>query len=101
MEINAKILIADENSQSRHSTKEALIRKGFRNIDEAANGEEALIKISRNHPDVVIADIWLSKLDGIGLIKNTKGINFGPDHAPSFIIASISLSFTFLISSNL
>ena len=89
METNAKILIADENSQSRHATKESLIRKGYRNIDEAANGEEALIKISRNHPDIVIADIWLSKLDGIGLMKNTKGINFGSDHAPSFIIASM------------
>ena len=89
METNAKILIADENSQSRHATKESLIRKGYRNIDEAANGEEALIKISRNHPDIVIADIWLSKLDGIGLMKNTKGINFGSDRAPSFIIASM------------
>ena len=89
MEINAKILIADENSQMRHSTKEALARKGYRYIDEAVNGEEALIKISRNHPDVVIADIWLSKLDGIGLIRNCKGINFSPDSMPSFIMASM------------
>lgn len=89
MEINAKILIADENPQTRHSTKEALIRKGYRNIDEAFNGEEALIKINRTHPDIVIADIWLSKLDGIGLIRNCKGIDFAPDMAPSFIIASL------------
>lgn len=89
METNAKILVADENIQTRHSTKAALIRKGFRNVDEAVNGEEALIKINRNHPDIVIADIWLSKLDGIGLIKNCKGINFGNDQPPSFIIASM------------
>ncbi len=89
MEINAKILVADENIQTRHSTKEALVRKGYRNVEEAANGEDALIKISRNHPDIVIADIWLSKLDGIGLIKNSKGINFGNDQPPSFIIASM------------
>ena len=89
MEINAKILIADENSQTRHATKEALARKGYRFIDEAFNGEEALIKISRNHPDIVIADIWLSKLDGIGLLRNCKGINFSPDAAPSFIMASM------------
>ena len=89
MEINAKILIADENSQTRHSTKEALARKGYRYIEEAVNGEEALIKISRNHPDVVIADIWLSKLDGIGLMRNCRGINFSPDIPPSFIMASM------------
>ncbi len=89
MEINAKILIADENSQTRHTTKEALGRKGYRYIDEASNGEEALIKISRNHPDIVITDLWLSKLDGIGLIRNCKGINFSPDTMPSFIVASM------------
>lgn len=89
METTIKILIADENSQTRHSTKEALSRKGFRNIEEATNGEDALIKINRSHPDIVIADLWLSKLDGIGLIRNAKGINFGNDSAPSFIIASM------------
>ena len=89
MEINAKILIADENSQSRRATKEALARKGYRYIDEAQNGEEALIKISRSHPDIVIADIWLSKLDGIGLLRNCKGINFSPDTSPCFIMASM------------
>lgn len=89
MEINAKILIADENSQTRHSTKEALARKGYRYIEEAVNGEEALIKITRNHPDIVIADIWLSKLDGIGLMRNCRGINFSPDTPPLFIMASM------------
>ena len=89
MEINAKILIADENSQSRHATKEALARRGYRYIDEATNGEEALIKISRSHPDIVIADVWLSKLDGIGLMRNCKGISFSPDMPPMFIMASM------------
>ena len=89
MEINAKILIADENAQTRHATKEALSRKGYRNVDEASDGEDALIKINRHHPDIVIADLWLSKLDGIGLIKNVKGINFANDIAPAFIIASL------------
>lgn len=97
MEINAKILIADENPQTRHSTKEALSRKGYRYIDEAQNGEEALVKINRGHPDIVIADVWLSKLDGIGLIRNCKGINFSPDKAPSFIIASLVSSQTIFI----
>jgi two-component system response regulator (stage 0 sporulation protein A) len=89
MEINAKILIADENNQARRATKDALLRKGYRNVDEAINGEEALVKINRNHPDIVITDIWLSKLDGIGLVRNCKGINFEPDAAPSFIMASM------------
>ena len=30
-------------------------------MEVAANGEDALIKIDRFHPDVAIIDIWLSK----------------------------------------
>lgn len=89
MENNIKILIADENLQTRLATKEALTRRGFKNITDASNGEEALIKINRVHPDIVIADLWLSKLDGIGLMRNCKGINFGSDVPPLFIIASL------------
>ena len=89
MENSTKILIADENAQSRHATKDALVRAGYRSIEEASNGEEALAKLTRTHPDIVIADIWLSKLDGIGLIRNAKASNFAPDKAPSFIVASL------------
>lgn len=89
MELNAKILVADENASTRRATRDALLRRGYRTVDEAQNGEEALIKINRNHPDIVICDIWLSKLDGIGLIRNCKGINFSPDKEPSFIMASL------------
>ena len=92
METNAKILIADENASSRMTTKETLQRRGYRFVDEAQNGEEALVKINRNHPDIVICDVWLSKLDGIGLIRNAKGINYGADTPPSFIVASMVTS---------
>lgn len=89
MEISTKILIADENAAQRQSLKNELVRYGYRNIEEAANGEEALIKIGRYHPDVAIIDIWLSKLDGIGVIRNCKALKFSPDAAPSFIVVSM------------
>ncbi len=85
---NLKILIADENPQTRLATKEGLLRRGFRSIEEAVNGEDALVKVNRGHPDVVITDLWLSRLDGIGLIKNIRAINFGKDVAPAIIVAS-------------
>ena len=84
-----KVLIADENSESRKMCKEALMRAGIRFVDEASNGEEALTYINRNHPDVVIADVWLSRLDGIGLIRQAMSLPYGQDKAPAFIIASL------------
>jgi len=89
MENPIRILIADENAETRKSCREALARSGYTRTEEAANGEEALHSIGRNHPDVVIADVWLSKLDGIGLIRQAMQMNFEPDRPPVFIVASM------------
>ena len=89
MEFTTKILIADENASQRQSLYNELMRAGYRNIDEASNGEEALIKIGRNHPDVAIIDVWLSKLDGIGVLRNCRSLNFTPDKKPAFIVVSM------------
>ena len=89
MESSTKILIADENAAQRQSLCNELMRAGYRNIEEASNGEEALIKIGRTHPDVAIIDVWLSKLDGIGVLRNCKSLNFLPDKRPAFIVVSM------------
>ena len=89
MENNTKILIADENPAQRQALANELRRVGFSNIEEAVNGEDALIKIGRYHPDVAILDVWLSKLDGIGVLRNCKSMHFGDDLPPAFIIVSM------------
>ena len=88
MDTSTKILIADENSASRATLREGLSRLGYRYIEEASNGEEALAKINRYHPDVALIDVWLSKLDGIGVIRSCKQLDLSPDRQPAFIITS-------------
>ena len=88
MEYNTKILIGDESSAVRATLHEGLARAGYRNVEDAANGEEAMLKITRNHPDVVIADVWLSKLDGIGLLRQCRNLDWGNELPPEFIIIS-------------
>lgn len=41
---NAKILIADENAAQRTQLRESLTRAGYRNVEEAVNGDDALHK---------------------------------------------------------
>ncbi len=89
MEYQTKILIADENTAQRQALLSELKRAGYKNIEEASNGEEALIKIGRYHPDVAIIDVWLSKLDGIGVLRNCRALNFAPDKKPAFIVVSM------------
>ena len=88
MEYSTKILIADESPASRTTLREGLLRAGYRNVEEAANGEEALLKITRTHPEVVLMDVWLSKLDGIGVLRNCHNQDFGKDSTPIFIVIS-------------
>ena len=89
MENSIKILVADENSAQRQAIMGELRRAGYTHLEAAFNGEDALIKIDRLHPDVVIIDVWLSKLDGIGVLRNCKTLNFGKDKAPAFIMVSM------------
>ena len=89
MEQNTKILIADENLEQRNFLKESLYRAGYRNIEIATNGEDALLKITRTHPDIAIVDIWLTKLDGIGVLRNARSADYGKDIPTSFILVSM------------
>lgn len=89
MEYSTKILIAEESATERAALREGLISAGYRNIEEATDGEDALVKIGRMHPDVALVDLCLSKLDGIGLLRNCKNLNFAPDRLPAFIVFSV------------
>lgn len=88
MEYKTKLLIADESPVWRAQVREGLMRAGYRNIEEAVNGEEALLKMSHFHPEVVLLDVWLSKLDGIGVLRNARSMDWGGEKAPSFIVVS-------------
>ncbi|MBR2343100.1 MAG: sporulation transcription factor Spo0A [Clostridia bacterium] len=84
--LSAKILICNENAEERGLVADALTRHGYKNIKEADNGEAALEVISTVGADAVITDLWLSKLDGIGLIRAAAAI--AGDKMPSFILLS-------------
>lgn len=88
MEYTTKILIADENSSGRALIKDCFLRAGCRYIDEAVNGEDALAKIGRTHPDVVIIDIWMSKVDGLSVVRSARALSYGSDKPPIIIMTS-------------
>lgn len=93
-----KILIADENNASRSALRDELKSQGYVNVYEALNGEEALTMITTVLPDIVIIDVLLSKLDGIGVIRQVKK-DLGED-APLFIVTSIVSNHNMLLEAN-
>jgi two-component system response regulator (stage 0 sporulation protein A) len=88
MEYSKKILIADESAGARQILREALNRAGYRLIDEASNGEEALQKLRHGRYDAALLDMMLTRLDGIGVLRNAKSIDFSPERAPVFLMFS-------------
>ena len=88
MEQTLKILIADENNEFRNKTKAALKQLGFTRFEEAVSGEDALQIINRFHPDVVLLDVWLSRMDCVQVIRSAEKMSFLPDNPPSYIVLS-------------
>ncbi|MBO7304479.1 MAG: sporulation transcription factor Spo0A [Clostridia bacterium] len=86
MESTAKILICDENEVERERLIENLRKSGFSRCEEASDGNIALDMISANSYDVVIVDLWISKIDGIGIIRGSRKLDISP--RPAFILMS-------------
>ena len=66
-----KILVVDDEDRVRESIRETLSDEGYRVI-EAADGTKVLGIIKSERPDLVLLDIWMPEVDGIGLLKDIK-----------------------------
>lgn len=70
------ILLADDHVLVREGTRELLEReKDMLVVGEAGDGEEAVSLTAELHPDVVIMDIAMPKLNGIEATKRIKVAN--------------------------
>lgn len=65
-----RVLIADDEPLIRVDLRELLEGLGHEVVAEASNGKEAFALIETKKPDVVILDIKMPELDGIGLAEN-------------------------------
>ena len=95
---NTKILIADENAPSRIALRDELKAQGYSNIYEAANGEEAVVMINSLLPEIVLIDVLLSKLDGIGVIRQVR--KQLSEDAPKFIAMTPLSNHNMLVEAN-
>lgn len=67
-----KILIVDDEYIIRQGIKHLLDweKHGFQVVGEADNGKQALEMIEKDPPDIVLTDIVMPVMDGIGAYKN-------------------------------
>lgn len=80
-----RVLIADNNIELCRILEEFLNRQQDMDvIGLAYNGEQALEKIQEFLPDVVILDLTMPQLDGIGVMERLQTMDL--DHRPKIII---------------
>src|SRR5207249_184952 len=72
LKVQAKtILVVDDEDGVRESLREVLSDEGYRVLD-TADGTRALELIRQEKPSLVLLDIWMPHIDGIGLLKEIK-----------------------------
>ncbi|MEQ9219833.1 MAG: response regulator transcription factor [Cyclobacteriaceae bacterium] len=84
-----EILLVDDHAMIREAIKHYLLgNKEFRVVDEAENGKEALEYLEKRSYDLVITDLSMPELSGMGLVNRIK-TDF-PDQ--SVVVLSIDYS---------
>jgi twitching motility two-component system response regulator PilG len=68
------ILVVEDSSTTRKVIAITLSRQGYR-VVEAADGLEALSKISEERPDLIMLDVILPKMDGYKILSIIKSNN--------------------------
>jgi two-component system chemotaxis sensor kinase CheA len=63
-----RILVVDDTDAVRELERSILERAGF-DVVTARDGREALVRIAEGAPDLVLTDVEMPELDGIGLIQ--------------------------------
>lgn len=65
------IVVEDETFLSK-ILSERLEDEGFKRVDVAGNGEEAIQKIKTNPPSIILLDMILPKMNGFEVLKALK-----------------------------
>jgi two-component system, chemotaxis family, chemotaxis protein CheY len=68
-----RILIIDDTVFMRTVLKTIVTDEGYEVVGEAADGYQGIYEYVNNHPDLVLLDILMPKMDGIMTLKTLIG----------------------------
>ena len=69
--MSRRILIVEDQPDNRHIIRDVLAPTDYE-ITEAENGEEALVAIAKQRPDLILMDIQLPIMDGYTATSRIK-----------------------------
>jgi len=87
-----KVVLAEDDKLISASLVQGFQEAGFETFP-AYDGEEAIAKVRENKPDVVVLDIMMPKVDGIGVAWELKA-DAALSHTPILMLTNMSDSDT-------
>lgn len=84
--VNYSVLIVEDKKELSLFLKESL-HDSFKNVYLAADGEEAVTSIGQKHPDIIVSDIMMPKMNGYELCKRVKE-EIATSHIPVILLTA-------------
>ena|SRR5438034_9015001 len=78
------IVIVEDHAQTRSALGVLLRGLGADVLAEAPDGQAALELLATQHPDLILTDCQMPRLDGIGLVRRLRARG---DHTPVIMIS--------------
>jgi|SRR3989344_9355157 len=82
------LLVIEDDVPELNALTDKFSREGFV-VLQAHNGEEGLESALKNHPDVILLDIVMPKMDGITMLGKLRGDEWG-QRVPVIVLTNLS-----------
>ena len=66
-----KLLVVDDDKDIVETLQKRLLQEGYA-VVVAFDGEEALVKVREDNPDIILLDLMLPKLNGFDVLKEVR-----------------------------
>jgi CheY-like chemotaxis protein/anti-sigma regulatory factor (Ser/Thr protein kinase) len=90
-----RILVVDDDRATRHLARATLTKAGF-TVRVAKDGVEALARLRASTFDLMLLDVWMPRMDGLGVLGRLKRVKARPrvvvmtaDDAPETLLRAI------------
>ena len=80
-----KILLIEDDIKISDLVKGSLLDEGYV-VDQAFDGEEGYFKILENHPDLIILDIMIPKMNGFKVCAKVRAVSYTHLTLPTILL---------------
>lgn len=90
LKVMPKILLVEDNEMNRDMLERQLVRNGYE-VTTAINGLDALLYVREDQPDLILMDLTLPIIDGLGATRRLKS-NPSTRYIPIIILTAHALN---------